>query len=156
PEFVAMFVPIEPAFLAALHEDDALWRDAYERQILLVGPTTLLFVIRIVDSLWQQDFQVRNFQEVMDRGAALYEKFVGFAADLEALGANLRKMDQCYTGAMKKFSEGPGNLVRQVEMLRQLGVKPGKSLPRNVLAGADLDDEPLALAAEAADAVPAE
>jgi DNA recombination protein RmuC len=156
PDFVAMFVPIEPAFLAALHEDDALWRDAYERQILLVGPTTLLFVIRIVDSLWQQDFQVRNFQEVMDRGAALYEKFVGFAADLEALGANLRKMDQAYTGAMKKFSEGPGNLVRQVEMLRQLGVKPGKSLPRNVLAGADLDDEPLALAAEAADPVNAE
>ena len=148
PDFVVMFVPIEPAFLAALHEDDALWRDAYDKQILLVGPTTLLFVIRIVDSLWQQEFQVRNMQDVMDRGAALYEKFVGFVADLEALGANLRRVDQCYTGVMKKLSEGPGNLVRQVEMLRQLGVKPGKSLPKSVLAGADLDDEPLSLAAE--------
>ena len=156
PDFAVMFVPIEPAFLAALHEDDALWRDAYEKQVLLVGPTTLLFVIRIVDSLWQQELQVRNVQDVMDRGAALYEKFVGFVADLEILGANLRKVDQAYTGAMKKLSEGPGNLVRQVEMLRQLGVKPGKSLPRNVLAGADFDDEPLALAAEAADAVSAE
>ena len=113
------------------------------KQILLVGPTTLLFVIRIVDSLWQQESQARSVQDVMDRGAALYEKFVGFVADIEALGANLRKVDQCYAGAMKKLSEGPGNLVRQVEMLRQLGVKPGKSLPRSVLAGADLDDEPI-------------
>ncbi len=156
PEFVVMFVPIEPAFLAALHQDDALWRDAYDRQILLVGPTTFLFVIRIIDSLWQQEFQVRNVQDIMDRGAALYEKFAGFVADLEALGLNLRKVDQCYTGAMKKLSEGPGNLVRQVEMLRQLGVKPGKSLPRSVLAGAELDDDPIALAAESGEPVSAE
>ncbi len=156
PDFVVMFVPIEPAFLAALHEDETLWRDAYDKQILLVGPTTLLFVIRIVDSLWQQESQARSVQDVMDRGAALYEKFVGFVADIEALGANLRKVDQCYAGAMKKLSEGPGNLVRQVEMLRQLGVKPGKSLPRSVLAGAELDDDPIALAAESGEPVSAE
>ncbi len=155
-EFVVMFVPIEPAFLAALHQDETLWRDAYDKPILLVGPTTLLFVIRIVDSLWQQDVQARSVQDVMDRGAALYDKFAGFVADLEILGANLRKVDQCYAGAMKKLSEGPGNLVRQVEMLRQLGVKPGKSLPRSVLAGADLDDETLSLAAEAGEPVNAE
>jgi DNA recombination protein RmuC len=155
PEFVVMFIPIEPAFLAALHEDESLWRDAYDKQVLLVGPTTLLFVIRIVDSLWQQEFQVRSVQEVMDRGAVLYDKFVGFVADLEALGANLRKMDQAYSGAMKKLNEGPGNLVRQAEMLRQLGVKPGKALPRSVRMSADLDDEPLSLA-EAGEPVSAE
>jgi len=130
PDFVVMFIPIEPAFLAALHEDDALWRDAYEKGVLLVGPTTLLFVVRIVDNLWQQELQTRNAQEVVDRGAALYEKFVSFAADLEALGDNLRKVDQCYTGAMKKFSQGPGNLVRQVEILNELGAKSSKALPR--------------------------
>ena len=73
-----MFVPIEPAFLVALHEDEGLWRYAYEKEVLLVGPTTLLFVIRIVDNLWQQELQARNVQDVMKRGAELYDKFVGF------------------------------------------------------------------------------
>ena len=156
PDFAVMFIPIEPAFLAALHEDEALWRDAYEKQVLLVGPTTLLFVIRIIDSLWQQDFRARTVEEVMDRGAALYEKFVGFATDLETLGTSLRRVDQAYAGAMKKLSEGPGNLVRQVEMLRQLGVKPGKSLPKSLLDDVGIDDESLALAAEAGETVSAE
>lgn len=156
PDFVVMFVPIEPAFLSALHEDESLWRYAYEKEILLVGPTTLLFVIRIVDNLWQQELQSRNVQEVMDRGAALYEKFVGFVSDLEAIGTNLRKVDQCYSGAMKKLSEGPGNLVRQVEMLKQLGVKSSKSIPRPLLDAAGVE-EPFALPSESApDPVPAE
>lgn len=152
PDFVVMFVPIEPAFLSALYEDEALWRYAYEREVLLVGPTTLLFVIRIVDNLWQQEMQARNVQDVMNRGAALYEKFVNFVSDLEAVGANLRKADQCYAGAMKKLSDGPGNLVRQVEMLKQLGVRSSKSLPKKLLDDAGVD-EPLALAAEAEEPV---
>lgn len=156
PDFVVMFVPIEPAFLSALHEDESLWRYGYDREVLLVGPTTLLFVIRIVDNLWQQEMQARNVQDVMERGAALYEKFVGFVSDLEAVGNNLRKVDQCYTGAMKKLSEGPGNLVRQVEMLRQLGVRTSKSLPKNLLDQAGVEEEPLALAANAAEAITAE
>lgn len=155
PDFVVMFVPIEPAFLSALHEDESLWRYAYEKEVLLVGPTTLLFVIRIVDNLWQQEMQARNVQDVMDRGAALYEKFVNFVSDLEAVGTNLRKADQSYAGAMKKLSEGPGNLVRQVEMLKQLGVRSSKSIPKSLLDNAGVD-EPLALAASAEEPVPAE
>jgi DNA recombination protein RmuC len=155
PDFVIMFVPIEPAFLSALHEDENLWRYAYEKEILLVGPTTLLFVIRIVDNLWQQELQARNVQEVMDRGAALYEKFVNFVSDLEGVGNALRNVDKCYTGAMKKLSEGPGNLVRQVEMLKQLGVKSSKSLPKSLLDAAGVE-EPLTLAASAEEPVPAE
>jgi DNA recombination protein RmuC len=152
PDFVVMFVPIEPAFLAALHEDENLWRYAYEKEVLLVGPTTLLFVIRIVDNLWQQELQARNVQEVMDRGTELYEKFVNFVADLESIGKGLHAAEQCYGDAMKKLSTGRGNLVRQVEMLRQLGVKSSKSLPKPLLDGAGID-EPLALAAEAAEPV---
>jgi DNA recombination protein RmuC len=148
PDFVVMFVPIEPAFLAALYEDESLWRYAYDKEVLLVGPTTLLFVIRIVDNLWQQEMQARNVQEVMDRGAALYEKFVGFVSDLEGVGNALRNVDKSYTGAMKKLSEGPGNLVRQVEMLKQLGVRSSKALPKNLLNQAGVEDEQLALAAE--------
>jgi DNA recombination protein RmuC len=149
PDFVVMFVPIEPAFLTALHEDEGLWRYAYEKEVLLVGPTTLLFVIRIVDNLWQQELQAKSVQDVMNRGAELYDKFVNFVSDLEAIGKSLRSADDSYGKAMKKLSEGRGNLIRQVEMLRGLGVRTGKSLPRNLLDAAGVDEPGLALAAQA-------
>jgi DNA recombination protein RmuC len=159
-DFVVMFIPIEPAFLSALHEDESLWRYAYEKEVLLVGPTTLLFVIRIVDNLWQQELQARSVQDVMNRGTALFEKFVGFVTDLEAIGKGLRNADQSYTSAMKKLTEGPGNLIRQVEMLKQLGIRTSKSLPRNLLDNAGIEDGAegagLALAANADEPVAAE
>ena len=152
PDFVVMFVPVEPAFLFALQNDTALWADAYKQGILLVGPTTLLYIIRIVNVLWQQEAQARNVREVMDRGTELYDKFVGFVSDLEAVGKNLRGADQSYSSAMKKLSEGRGNLIRQVEMLKQLGIRTGKSIPPNLLDRAGIDEPELALAAEAEDA----
>ena len=149
PDFVVLFIPIEPAFLIALQNDTALWADCYKQNILLVGPTTLLYIIRIVNMLWQQELQARNVQEVMERGAELYDKFVGFVCDLEAVGKGLRTADQSYSAAMKKLCEGRGNLVRQVEMLKQLGVRTSKSLPQNLLDSAAVEEEGLALAAEA-------
>lgn len=149
PDFVVMFIPVEPAFLAALQEDEGLWRYAYEKQVLLVGPTTLLFVIRIVDNLWQQELQARGVQDVMERGAELYDKFVGFVGDLEKVGKGLHDADASYGNAMKKLSEGRGNLIRQVEMLKELGVRTEKSLPQNLLDRAGFEEPGLALAAGA-------
>jgi DNA recombination protein RmuC len=149
PDFVVMFVPVEPAFLAALQNDGELWADAYQQGILLVGPTTLLYIIRIVNVLWQQEVQARSVRDVMNRGAELYDKFVSFVADLEAVGKSLRAADQSYATAMKRLSEGRGNLLRQVEMLKQLGIRTSKSLPRNLLDASAVEESELALAADA-------
>lgn len=149
PDFVVMFVPVEPAFLTALQGDDALWTDGFAQNVLLVGPTTLLYVIRIVNVLWQQEAQSRNVKDVMERGAQLYEKFVGFVSDMEAIGAGLGHASESYELARKKLSLGNGNLIRQVEMLRQLGVKPRKTLPQSVLDSAELEFPALEIAAEA-------
>jgi DNA recombination protein RmuC len=136
-DFVILFVPIEPAFLLALETDNNLWVDAWEKNILLVSPSTLLFVVRTVAHLWRQEEQVRNVQDIAKRGADLYDKFVGFVDDLSALGAQLERTRATYETAMGKLATGRGNLVRQVEMLRALGVQPAKRLPRQLTRRAE-------------------
>jgi DNA recombination protein RmuC len=141
PDFVVMFIPIEPAFLLAMQEAGDLWREAYERNVLLVGPTTLLFVIRIVDNLWQQEQQARSVADIVERGTKLYEKFVNFVEDLTKVGDSLRSADQSYQKAMNKLSTGSGNLIRQTEMLKKAGIRTSKQLPVKLLDAAGLDAE---------------
>jgi DNA recombination protein RmuC len=127
-DFVIMFVPVEPAFMLAIAQDSNLWQDAWAKNVLLVSPSTLLFVVRTVAHLWRQEQQTRNAQDIAKRGAELYDKFVGFVDDFEKIGDRLKQTQKSYDDAFGKFTGGKGNLIRQAEMLKELGVKPTKSL----------------------------
>jgi DNA recombination protein RmuC len=128
-DFVLMFVPLEPAFMAAVSNDKSLFMDAWNRNVLLVSPSTLLFVVRTVAHLWMQEAQSRNAQDIAKRGAALYDKLVDFVRDLEQIGAKLDAAKASYDEAHKRLSTGRGNIVWPAETLKQLGVKASKAMP---------------------------
>lgn len=129
PDFVLMFVPLEPAFMLGMSEGGNLWQEAWDKNVLLVSPSTLLFVLRTIAQLWRQENQNKNAQEIARRGAELYDKFCGFLQDYKEVGQRLRMASESYEGGLRKLSEGRGNLLRQAEMLRELGVKPSKQMP---------------------------
>ncbi len=132
-DFVVMFVPIEPAFMLAVAHDAELWHDAWKKNVLLVSPSTLLFVVRTVSQLWRQEAQNRNAQDIAKRGADLYDKLVSFVDDLQTVGDRLSKATEAFDSAKKKLGEGRGNVIRQAELLKELGVKPTKLLPQSMV-----------------------
>lgn len=129
PDFVLMFVAIEPAFILGVSQDDQLFMEAWNRNVLLVSPSTLLFVVRTVAHLWHQEAQSRNAQEIARRGAELYDRLCGFVAELEKVGERLTQAQDSYREAWTKLSTNKGNVIRQAQMLKELGVKPSKTLP---------------------------
>jgi len=138
-DFVTMFVPIESAFAVAILQDSTLWEEAWNRNVLIVSPSTLLFVLRTVAYLWRQEDLVRNVREIATRGGELYDKLVGFVEDLDDLGKRLRQAKDSFESAYRKLSTGRGNLIQRAEGLREMGVKPSKSLPPELVEGA-IDD----------------
>jgi DNA recombination protein RmuC len=128
PDFVLLFVPIEGALMAALRADPSLTQYAWQRKVMLVSANTLMLVVRCIGELWTQEARVQNVQEIADRGAKLYDKFVGFVEALDGVGAALGKAQASYSDAAARLHTGSGNLVRQAEMLRELGVKPKREL----------------------------
>lgn len=135
-DFVLLFIPVEPAFMLAISQDNELWEDAWKRNVLLVSPSTLLFVVRTIAHLWRQEQQNRNAQEIARRGAELYDKLVGFVEDLKGIGNRLNQAKNEYDKAYGKFVDGRGNVIRQAELLKDLGVKPSKSMPTDILDAA--------------------
>lgn len=133
PDFVLMFLPVEPAFAAAIQADHSLFNYAWERKVVIVSPTTLLATLRTIESIWRQEKQTRNALEIARQAGLLYDKFVGFTDDLNKIGGYLDKTQKSYEEARKKLSEGRGNLVGQVEKLKKMGAKAQKSIDKNLL-----------------------
>ncbi|MBO3277229.1 DNA recombination protein RmuC [Pseudomonas schmalbachii] len=139
-DFVLLFMPVEAAFSAALQAEPNLFQEAFERNIVIVSPTTLLATLRVIDSLWRQERQSQNAREIAERAGSLYDKFVLFVQDLDEIGSRLQQLDKAYASARNKLCDGRGNLVSRVEQLRLLGARASKSLPAEWLDRALADD----------------
>ena len=140
PDFVLLFIPIEPAFAMALNEDTTLYNKAFEKNIVIVTPATLLATLRTIDSMWTNQKQQENALEIARQAGALYDKFEGFVADLIKIGKKIDESKVEYAGAMNKLVEGKGNLISSVERLKKMGAKAKKALPDNIINRAELDE----------------
>ncbi|HSR60137.1 MAG TPA: DNA recombination protein RmuC [Robiginitalea sp.] len=133
PDFVLMFVPIETAFSIAINADNELYNKAFERNIVIVTPSTLLATLRTIDSMWSNEKQRRNAVEIARQAGALYDKFEGFVGDLTRVGKKMDEAKEEYRGAMNKLVEGRGNILTSIEKLKKMGAKAKKSIPEPLL-----------------------
>ena len=143
PDFVLLFIPIEPAFAIALNEDVTLYNKAFEKNIVIVTPSTLLATLRTIDSMWTNQKQQENALEIARQAGALYDKFEGFVADLVKVGNKIKDSKTEYDNAMNKLVDGKGNLITSVERLKKMGAKAKKSLPENILKRSGADENEL-------------
>ena len=132
-DFVLLFVPIEAAFSAAVTQDADLFTEAFDRNIVIVAPSTLLATLRTIQNIWRYEQQNKNAQEIANRAGALYDKFVNFVGDLETIGSRLESTQNAYEDAYNKLTHGRGNLVKRAEDMKALGARVSKSLPPNLV-----------------------
>ncbi|MFK7812798.1 MAG: DNA recombination protein RmuC [Maribacter sp.] len=140
PDFVLLFIPIEPAFAIAINNDNSLYNKAFEQNIVIVTPSTLLATLRTIDSMWNNEKQQRNAIEIARQAGALYDKFEGFVGDLTKVGKKMDDAKDEYKGAMNKLVEGRGNIITSIEKLKKMGAKAKKSIPEPILKRAQEDE----------------
>lgn len=139
PDFVLLFIPIEPAFAIALNNDSSLYNDAFQKNIIIVTPTTLLATLRTIDSMWKNEKQKKNAMNIADEAAKLYDQFVLLTDELVKLGKQLQTVEGTYNSTMKKLT-GRGNLIGKVERLKKLGVDASKDIDQKLLKEAEEND----------------
>jgi len=139
PDFVLMFIPIEPAFAVAINEDNTLYNKAFEQNIVIVTPSTLLATLRTIDTMWNNEKQQQNAIEIARQAGALYDKFEGLVSDLTGVGKKIDAAKNDYSAAMNKLVEGKGNLISRVENIKKMGAKAKKALPENIIKRASED-----------------
>lgn len=141
PDFVLLFIPIESAFASALNEDTSLYNKAFEKNIVIVTPSTLLATLRTIDSMWTNQKQQENAYEIARQAGALYDKFEGLVTDLIMVGKRMDEGKKAYESAMGKLVEGRGNIIVSIEKLKKMGAKAKKALPENIVNRAMIKDE---------------
>lgn len=140
-DFVLMFIPIEPAFAVAVQNDQALFYDAFEKNIVIVSPTTLLATLRTISSIWKQEKQTKNALEIAKKGGELYDKLSAFVEDLIKVGTRMDDAKKSYEEAMKKLADGRGNIVSRAQNLKLMGAKATKSIDQRIVDRATDEDE---------------
>jgi DNA recombination protein RmuC len=139
PDFVLLFIPIEPAFAVAINADNFLYNKAFEKNIVIVTPSTLLATLRTIDTMWNNEKQQKNALEIARQAGSLYDKFYGLLNDLISIGKKIDASKTDYNAAMNKLVEGKGNLILSVDKLKKMGAKAKKDLPENIIERASTD-----------------
>jgi len=142
PDYVFLFMPIEASFTIALHPDSSLFKYAFDKKVIIVGPSGLMAILRTIESIWRQDNQTKHAMEIARQSGNLYDAFVRLLEDLEKVGSNIDRASNSYQDAVKKLSSGKGNLITRVENIKKLGAKTSKQIPEKIL-GNEISEQQL-------------